>query len=69
MPAKLALLHSLSVKFILNIYALALNLYITLQVNPATAYNMLSDFVNLKEGDWVIQNGANSAVSYITSDS
>jgi len=32
------------------------------QVNPATAYNMLSEFVDLKEGDWVIQNGANSAV-------
>jgi NADPH-dependent curcumin reductase CurA len=32
------------------------------QVNPATAYNMLSDFVDLKEGDWVIQNGANSSV-------
>jgi trans-2-enoyl-CoA reductase len=31
------------------------------QVNPATAYNMLSEFVDLKEGDWVIQNGANSA--------
>ena len=23
---------------------------------------MLSEFVDLKEGDWVIQNGANSAV-------
>jgi len=34
----------------------------TLTVNPATAYNMLSDVVDLKEGDWVIQNGANSAV-------
>jgi len=34
----------------------------TITVNPATAYNMLSDFVDLKEGEWVIQNGANSAV-------
>ncbi|KAI0091749.1 NAD-binding protein [Irpex rosettiformis] len=34
----------------------------TMTVNLATAYNMLNDFVDLKEGDWVIQNGANSAV-------
>ncbi|EPQ52944.1 NAD P-binding protein [Gloeophyllum trabeum ATCC 11539] len=34
----------------------------TITVNPPTAYNMLRDFVNLKEGDWVLQNGANSAV-------
>ncbi|KAF8074808.1 hypothetical protein FPV67DRAFT_1777589 [Lyophyllum atratum] len=34
----------------------------TMTVNPPTAYNMLQDFVPLKEGDWVIQNGANSAV-------
>lgn len=34
----------------------------TLTVNPPTAYNMLHDFVELKEGDWVVQNGANSAV-------
>jgi len=33
----------------------------TLTVNPPTAYNMLHDFVHLKEGDWVVQNGANSA--------
>lgn len=32
------------------------------QVNPPTAYNMLHDFVDLQEGDWVLQNGANSAV-------
>ncbi|OSD03054.1 NAD-P-binding protein [Trametes coccinea BRFM310] len=31
-------------------------------VNPPTAYNMLHEFVHLKEGDWVLQNGANSAV-------
>ncbi|XP_075218573.1 enoyl-[acyl-carrier-protein] reductase, mitochondrial [Lycorma delicatula] len=29
--------------------------------NPATAYRMLKDFVNLKPGDTVVQNGANSA--------
>lgn len=34
----------------------------TLQVNPPTAYRMLKDFVNLRPGDTVIQNGANSAV-------
>lgn len=33
-----------------------------LYVNPATAYRMLRDFVDLQEGDWIIQNGANSAV-------
>ncbi|CAB3411487.1 unnamed protein product [Caenorhabditis bovis] len=32
------------------------------QVNPPTAYRMLKDFINLKPGDTVIQNGANSAV-------
>jgi trans-2-enoyl-CoA reductase len=35
-----------------------------LQVNPPTAWNMLRDFVHLKEGDWVLQNGANSAVCF-----
>ena len=34
----------------------------TLLVNPTTAYRMLNDFVKLKPGDWVIQNGANSMV-------
>ncbi|KAI9860260.1 MAG: mitochondrial 2-enoyl thioester reductase [Vezdaea acicularis] len=34
----------------------------TVGVNPCTAYRMLKDFVNLKEGDWWIQNGANSGV-------
>ncbi|CAD6192537.1 unnamed protein product [Caenorhabditis auriculariae] len=34
----------------------------TLQVNPPTAYRMLKDFVDLKAGDTVIQNGGNSAV-------
>ncbi|KAK7435985.1 hypothetical protein VKT23_019393 [Stygiomarasmius scandens] len=34
----------------------------TMTVNPTTAFNMLGEFVDLKEGDWVVQNGANSAV-------
>lgn len=33
-----------------------------LAVNPMTAHLMLSDFVDLKPGDWVIQSAANSAV-------
>lgn len=31
-------------------------------VNPPTAYLMLSEFVDLQAGDWVIQNAANSGV-------
>lgn len=34
----------------------------TITVNPPTAYNMLHDFARLIEGDWIVQNGANSAV-------
>ncbi|RDW62232.1 hypothetical protein BP6252_11665 [Coleophoma cylindrospora] len=34
----------------------------TVSVNPCTAYRMLRDFETLKEGDWFIQNGANSGV-------
>jgi mitochondrial enoyl-[acyl-carrier protein] reductase / trans-2-enoyl-CoA reductase len=34
----------------------------TLAVNPASGYRMLRDFVDLKPGDWIIQNGANSMV-------
>ncbi|KAF7188740.1 Enoyl-[acyl-carrier-protein] reductase, mitochondrial [Pseudocercospora fuligena] len=34
----------------------------TVSVNPCTAYRMLKDFVDLKEGDWFMQNGANSGV-------
>ncbi len=33
-----------------------------LTVNPPTASLMLSEFVDLQPGDWVIQNAANSAV-------
>src|SRR5204862_3186816 len=33
-----------------------------LTVNPPTAALMLSEFVTLAPGDWVIQNAANSAV-------
>jgi trans-2-enoyl-CoA reductase len=36
----------------------------TLSVNPATALQLLTDFVKLKEGDVVIQNGANSMVGF-----
>ncbi|KAI0296047.1 trans-2-enoyl-CoA reductase [Russula brevipes] len=34
----------------------------TMMVNPATAYCLLSHFVSLEKGQWVLQNGANSAV-------
>ncbi|ORY02940.1 hypothetical protein BCR34DRAFT_627435 [Clohesyomyces aquaticus] len=34
----------------------------TVSINPCTAYRMLSDFVKLEEGEWFIQNGANSGV-------
>lgn len=34
----------------------------TLLVNPPTAYRLLKDFVQLKQGDVVVQNGGNSAV-------
>jgi trans-2-enoyl-CoA reductase len=33
-----------------------------LKINPATAWRMLHDFAELKPGDWVIQNAANSGV-------
>lgn len=33
-----------------------------LSINPPTASLMLSEFADLKPGDWVIQNAANSAV-------
>jgi trans-2-enoyl-CoA reductase len=37
-----------------------------ISVNPPTASLMLSEFVDLQEGDWVIQNAANSGVgSYL----
>jgi mitochondrial enoyl-[acyl-carrier protein] reductase / trans-2-enoyl-CoA reductase len=34
----------------------------TVSVNPCTAYRMLKDFVDVGEGGWFIQNGANSGV-------
>lgn len=34
----------------------------TVSINPCTAYRMLRDFTTLNEGDWFIQNGANSGV-------
>lgn len=33
-----------------------------LGINPATAYLLLTEFVRLGPGDWVLQNGANSSV-------
>ncbi|HEX4086763.1 MAG TPA: zinc-dependent alcohol dehydrogenase family protein [Chthoniobacteraceae bacterium] len=33
-----------------------------LRINPTTAWRMLHDFVDLKPGDWVLQNAANSGV-------
>ncbi|XP_032670465.1 enoyl-[acyl-carrier-protein] reductase, mitochondrial [Odontomachus brunneus] len=36
-----------------------------LNVNPCTAYRMLKDFITLKPGDTVIQNGGNSAVGQL----
>jgi trans-2-enoyl-CoA reductase len=33
-----------------------------LSVNPCTAYRLLNDFVDLREGDVIIQNGSNSMV-------
>jgi len=33
-----------------------------LKINPPTAWRMLHDFVDLRPGDWVLQNAANSAV-------
>ena len=32
-----------------------------LKINPMTAWRLLHDFVDLKKGDWLIQNAANSA--------
>ena len=32
-----------------------------LKINPLTAWRLLHDYVNLKKGDWLIQNAANSA--------
>lgn len=34
----------------------------TLAVNPATAHLLLTEFVNLKAGDVIVQNAANSTV-------
>ena len=32
-----------------------------LKINPLTAWRLLRDYVDLKKGDWLIQNAANSA--------
>lgn len=39
-----------------------LNQLSMLGINPPTAYLLLTYFVPLRKGDWVIQNGANSSV-------
>jgi NADPH:quinone reductase-like Zn-dependent oxidoreductase len=36
-----------------------------LRINPPTAYLLLQDIVDLQPGDWIVQNGANSAVGQI----
>ena len=41
---------------------ITLEMAATLRTNPASAYQMLHDFVRLRPGDVVIQNGSNSAV-------
>lgn len=33
-----------------------------LRVNPPTAWRLLEDFATLDQGDWIVQNGASSAV-------
>ncbi len=33
-----------------------------LKINPITAWRLLHDFVDLKKGDWIMQNAANSGV-------
>ena len=38
------------------------NICASLKVNPCTALRMLKDFMKLKKGDTIIQNGANSGV-------
>jgi mitochondrial enoyl-[acyl-carrier protein] reductase / trans-2-enoyl-CoA reductase len=35
------------------------------RVNPPTAHLMLTDHADLKPGDWIIQNAANSAVGQL----
>jgi len=36
-----------------------------LRINPPTAWLLLEDIVDLQPGDWIVQNGANSAVGKI----
>lgn len=35
-----------------------------LRINPPTAWRMLHDFVELRGGDWIVQNAANSGVGH-----
>ncbi|ODV83570.1 hypothetical protein CANARDRAFT_29798 [[Candida] arabinofermentans NRRL YB-2248] len=41
---------------------LSLNQAATITVNPSSAYQMLTYYIDLKPGDWFIQNGGNSQV-------
>jgi len=36
----------------------------TVGINPSTAYRLLRDFISLKPGDVIVQNGANSMVGF-----
>ena len=40
----------------------------TIGVNPCTAFRLLRDFVTLREGDSIIQNGANSQVGRVVGE-
>ena len=41
--------------------------FLALASSPPTALRILEEFVDLKEGDVVVQNGANSAVGQVCS--
>src|SRR5260370_6717285 len=43
-----------------------INQFAMMDVNPPTAYLLLTDIVKLPRGSWVIQNGANSGVGEVT---
>lgn len=49
-------------KFVKLSKTISKNQAATIAVNPGTAYLMLTMFTDLEKGDWVVQNGANSAV-------
>ncbi len=49
--------HVLKVPAAIDVFQLAM-----LKINPATAWIMLHNYVDLAPGDWIIQDAANSAV-------